>query len=677
MTNETILYIILAGVFSAALAIFMYGYKSKQGRQLSWVFGILRFMTLFFILLLLINPKFESNIYTTQKPKLPVLIDNSESVSVLKQDENVRQLVERVEDDRELNKKFDVSLYSFGSKFAGLDSLSFSERNTNIAAALTSTNEIFRHHTAPTILVTDGNQTLGNDYEFLSSNLSNPVYPVVLGDSVQYRDLRIEQLNTNRYAFLKNQFPVEVLLTYSGAEDVKTEFVINQGTSTLYRATVSFTEKNNSTTLNFHLPANAVGLQKYTAEITPLENEKNKTNNVKHFAVEVIDQATNVLIVSKLSHPDLGALKKSISTNEQRTVTLKSPSEAAGILNDYQLVILYQPDRSFAGVLSEIKKLGKNSFIITGLQTDWPFLSSSEKFFLKKTTGQKEDVQAKLNANYATFAVEDIGFNNYPPLHAQFGQLEINVPHETMLEQTVRGIGTESPMLSTIESNGVRTAIWDGEGFWRWRANSLLKTDSFKDFDAFIGSLVQYLSSNKRRNRLEVSSETFYYNNNPVLVSAQYFDKNYLFDNRGSLNISVKNLESEKESILPMLLRNNFYEVDLSNLPAGEYEYKVSVSGENLSHSGSFSILEYNVEQQFLNADVGKLKRVALNSGGKVFFPNEIDALINTLLADDSYKNIEIAERKTVPLIDWKYLLALIVIALSAEWFIRKYNGLI
>jgi hypothetical protein len=30
-----------------------------------------------------------------------------------------------------------------------------------------------------------------------------------------------------------------------------------------------------------------------------------------------------------------------------------------------------------------------------------------------------------------------------------------------------------------------------------------------------------------------------------------------------------------------------------------------------------------------------------------------------------------------VPLIDWKYLLAIIALALAAEWFIRKYNGLI
>lgn len=655
----------------------MYGYKSKQSVRLSWIFGVLRFITIFSILLLIINPKFESETYTTEKPKLPILIDNSASVEVLEQNENVLELIQKLKENKKLNNKFDVSYFSFGSDFRKSDTLSFTEKNTNISQALSSVHEIFKNRTAPTILITDGNQTLGNDYEFSSATFKNPIYPIVLGDSVQYTDLKIGQLNTNRYAFLKNQFPVEVILTYSGTSDVNSEFVITQGASTVYRSKVSFSEKENSSTLNFNLTANSVGLQKYTAQILPLDNEKNKTNNIKHFAVEVIDQATNVLIVSKLTHPDLGALKKSITSNEQRTVTFKKPMEAVSALNDYQLVILYQPDRSFAAVFSEMEKLNKNSWVIAGLQTDWSFLNMAQSNFKKNSTRQKEDIQGLLNPNYGTFAVEDLGFNDFPPLHTQFGELTINVPHDVILEQTIRNIVTESPLLATMEINGKRNAIWDGEGFWRWRASSFLKTESFQDFDGFIGSLVQYLASNKRRSRLEVSSETFYYNNNPIKIDAQYFDKNYVFDNRASLNITVVNTETEKQTVFPMLLRNNFYEVDLNSLPAGEYTYTVSVTNEEVSSSGNFTILDFNVEQQFLNADIAKLRRVAQNSGGKEYLITEADLLVDKLLSDTNFQNIQKAERKTVPLIDWKYLLALIVLTLAGEWFIRKYNGLI
>ncbi|MGO3183705.1 MAG: vWA domain-containing protein [Aequorivita sp.] len=677
MSTETILYIIIAGVMSIALAIFMYGYRSKQKGFLGWIFGILRFITIFSILLLIINPKFKSETYTIEKPKLPVLIDNSASIGELEQKENVLTLLQKLKGSSELNNKFDISYFSFGSDFRENDSLSFDEKNTNISKALASTNEIFNNQTAPTLLITDGNQTLGNDYEFSSATFKNPIYPVIMGDSIKYTDLKIEQLNTNRYAFLKNQFPVEVILNYSGSAAVNSEFVITQSASTLYRTNVSFSENETSKTLNFTLTANSVGLQKYTAQILPIADEKNKTNNSKQFAVEVIDQATNVLVVSKISHPDLGALKKAITTNEQRTVTFKKPLEAISVLNDYQLVIIYQPDRNFASVFSEMEKLKKNSWIISGLHTDWYFLNAAQKNFKKEASNQSDDVQAKLNKNYGTFAVDDIDFDNFPPLHTNFGDLIINVPHETMLEQTVNGIATGSPLFATMEINAKRDAIWDGEGFWRWRANSFIETESFQGFDDFIGNIVQYLASNKRRNRLEVASETFYYNNNPIKVSAQYFDKNYVFDNRASLNITVKNQETEKQTVFPMLLRNNYYEVDLNSLPAGEYNFTVSVKDEAVSSSGSFTILDFNVEQQFLNADVSKLRRVAENSNGTSFFSTQSDALIKALVEDVSFQNIERSEQKVVPLIDWKYLLALIVLTLAAEWFIRKYNGLI
>lgn len=677
MSIETIVYIVLAGVISIALAVFMYGYKPKQTGSLRWVFGILRFITMFSILLLIINPKFKSETYTIEKPKLPVLVDNSASIGELNQTENVSSLLQKIKDNKQLNEKFDVSYYSFGSDFRESDSLSFAEKNTQISKALSSANEIFKNQTAPTILITDGNQTLGSDYEFVAATLKNRIYPIILGDSIKYTDLKIEQLNTNRYAFLKNQFPVEVILSYSGSGSVNSEFTVSQGATTIYRSKLSFSEKETSKTLQFTLPATGVGLLKYTAQLLPLADEKNKTNNSKQFAVEVIDQATNVLVVSKLIHPDLGALKKAITANEQRTLSFKSPSESVGVLNNFQLIILYQPDRSFASVFAEIEKLNKNTWVISGLQTDWYFLNGAQDNFNKEASNQNEEVQAKLNANYGTFALENIGFENFPPLHTEFGALTISVPNEVMLAQTVSGIENGNPLLATMESNGKRDAIWDGEGFWRWRARSFLDTESFQGFDDFIGNMVQYLASNKRRSRLEVASETFYYNNNPIKISAQYFDKNYVFDARAALNITVSNKETNKQTTFPMLLRNNYFEVDLNSLPAGEYSYTVSADNEAVSSSGNFTILDFNVEQQFLNADVAKLQRVADKTNGNAYFATQADALIQSLLSDENFQNIERSEQKVVPLIDWKYLLAIIVLALASEWFIRKYNGLV
>ena len=66
--------------------------------------------------------------------------------------------------------------------------------------------QLYRNTNYPIVLFTDGNQTIGNDYAFsFQENIS--VLPVVLGDTTTVLDLKINQINVNKYAFLKNKFP--------------------------------------------------------------------------------------------------------------------------------------------------------------------------------------------------------------------------------------------------------------------------------------------------------------------------------------------------------------------------------------------------------------------------------------------------------------------------------------
>jgi hypothetical protein len=655
----------------------MYGYKTKYNGKFKWLFGVLRFLTLFFILLLIINPKMTTDSYFTVKPKLPVLVDNSNSISALDRSSEVSELVRAIQEDAALNDMFDVSLFKFSDDINSLDSLSFKANNTNIARSVSSINELYQDEIAPVLLITDGNQTIGTDYQFLGNSLKNPVFPIAVGDSTKYTDLRIAQLNTNKYAFLKNQFPVEVILSYAGTGAVKSRFEVTRGSNIVYSKNVSFSDSKTSETLSFTLPASMVGFQKYTAQVVPIEGEKNTSNNAKYFAVEVIDQSTNVLVVSRIIHPDLGALKKAITSNEQQKFQIKKPSEALSLLNDSQLVVLYQPDSTFAGVYAELDRIKQNSFTISGLETDWNFLNAAQSNFNKNATNQSEEITGNLNSNYGTFAIEEIGFSRMPPMRTLFGELEITVPHEIILEQIVDGFSSEPPLLATMELNGKRDAILDGAGLWRWRAESYVRNKNFEAFDDFMGKMVQYLASNKRRSRLEVSSESFYYNNNAIKIAAQYFDQSFVFDSRVPLNITIVDAETQERTVYPMLLRTNFFEVDLSSLPAGNYKYTVAAQGQSVARSGNFAIIGYDAEKQFNSADVTKLRALATHTNGSLFMANQYEALSSALLTDARFTAIQKSEQKTVPLVDWKYLLALIALTLALEWFIRKYNGLI
>lgn len=676
MQTETILLIIGAGILSLAIALFQYNYRAKNRNKKNLFFAFLRFLSVFVLLILLINPTFKQKTYYTEKPNLVIAVDNSASIKHLQQDQLVSNLTQTIKEDQGLNDRFDIRYYSFAENLRDSLPLTFDQKQTNISKILQDLDQIYKKGIAPTVLITDGNQTYGRDYQFTTSKHKQAIYPVVIGDTTTVADLKIQQLNVNRYAYLKNKFPVEVIATYSGNKEINTKFEITSGNAILFSQPITFSEEKNSKVINLTLPANRAGVLQYRARLAPIENEKNTINNSKVFAVEVIDQKTTVLLISQIVHPDIGAIKKSIESNERRKLIIKKPIEVK-TLDPYQMVILYQPNSRFIDIYQKLEDKRMNHFTITGSKTDWVFLNASQNKYKQEITRQTEYYLPRFNSNYGTFLLNDLGFEGYPPLIGTFGETSIKTTHDPLLYRTIGNITTQEPLLFTIEDNGRREAVLLGEGLWRWRAQNYLDNKNFETFDDFFGKLIQYLASNKTKSRLNTISESFYYGNSSIKIRAEYFTKNYEFDRRGNLRIAVKNTETEASQTIPMILKNNTYEADLSSLSSGNYNYTVSVIGENISKSGTFTVLEYDVEQQFLSADVTKLKQIATNTKGASYFPNQQKQMLSDLLNDSRYQTIQKSKEKVVSLIDWKYLLGLLILLLGLEWFARKYNGLI
>ncbi|WP_188374427.1 VWA domain-containing protein [Winogradskyella haliclonae] len=676
MASNTILYLVLSGILALFIALFQYVYKSKF-TQLRLILSILRFVAIFSMLLLVINPKFEAVTYYEEKPNLVIALDNSESIAYLKQDEIATQIYNDLSKNSSLLDRFNLEAYMFGNSTSPIDSLDFKDNQSNFSSFFKNYNELYKGQIAPILLVSDGNQTLGNDYLYSAKQNKQAIFPIILGDTTNFSDLRLQQVNVNRFAYLKNRFPVEMIINYSGEESVSSQLRISSGNTVLFSKNITLDNSKASEIINTTLNASQVGVKTYKVEILPLENEKNTVNNYKNFGVEVIDQKTNIALIADGLHPDLGALKKSIESNEQRSVSILKPKEALLKLNDFQLVILYQPNNNFNDLLDAISRIKLNTFTITGNTTDFNVVNDSQVFFSQEITNQSEDFQPTVNTNYGTFIIDNITFNNYPPLQSEFGSVTFKAPEETLLFKRVNGVNIDAPLLSSFEANGQKYALLSGEGIWRWRAQCYLDTDSFSDFDNFIGKLVQYLSSNKKRNRLNLDYKSFYNQNETIVLSAQFFNKSYEFDGNANLQVTYKNNDTNETKTLPLLLKNASYRIDLSSIKPGDYSFTVKNQDEPVSSSGRFKVLEYNVEQQFLNADVTKLNSLATSTNGKSFYSNQINNLVDSLLNDTRYATIQKSKRSTIPIIDWKYLLGLIALALSLEWFIRKYNGLI
>ncbi len=675
MTKTTIFLLILSVLIAGALSFYQYLYKVKNKSNLNLFLTFLRFVSYFTVFLLLINPIISRKTLETSKTPLPIFFDNSQSINELEGSEKLKKIYKTLSENNSLKDKFEVQTYSFDDKINPNNALDFKGKQTKIDAVAKDIKQLYKAPLFPVVLVTDGNQTQGNDYVYSFQSNAN-VFPVVVGDTTEVEDLKINQVNANKYAFLKNKFPVEIFTQYNGQNSISTNISITENGSVIFKETVSFSPNQKVKTITALLNANSVGTKKYTVTVSSSLKEKNKTNNTKYFAVEVLDQRKEIALISTLNHPDLGAIKRSIESNQQRKVTILKPKEIND-LTKFNICIFYQPTNEFSTLISQAKKLGLNAFFITGKSTDFNVMNQSQTDLTFKMVNQKENYVATYKEQFNLFAQDNIGFDYFPPLENGFGAVKINSNVSVLLGAKINRIDVENPLLCFAENGANRNAYLLGENIWKWRIESHVKTKEFTKFDLFMDKMIQFLTTNSAKKSLVVNHESFYNSGEPIEITAQFFNKNYEFDENAKLVINLQNKTKNTSKTYDFLKGNNEYKVSLDNLESGNYNFTVTEKNSNTKYSGSFEILDFEIEKQFVNADKNRLEQLAQNTNGKTFYPSNVEALIENLLANENYKVLQKEIVKKSPLIDWVWLLILLAITLATEWLVRKYNGLL
>ena len=378
-----------------------------------------------------------------------------------------------------------------------------------------------------------------------------------------------------------------------------------------------------------------------------------------------------------MSHPDIGALKTSIETNKQRLVDILKPEEFIASKESYGLVILYQPNTEFKEVFERTNKMNNNIFIIGGVSTQWRFLNEIQSDFYQEVTVQNESFQGKINLDFMNFNSSDYRFISHPPLTTEFGQVTINTQYETLLYKSINGISTNEPLWFTYENNTTRNSVLLAENLWKWRMYSFQQNLNFVTFDSFIAKVIQYLDVKNLDNRLIVDYQTIYDGGQDLEISAQYFNKNYELDSNADIGITFQNNETGRQFEFPMITDSYSYKLDLGVLDAGSYSFEIKVNKESLRESGTIEILKFNIEQQFLNADINQLKQLSANTNTTIYFDTQVNQLIEQLTSENRFYSIQKITKKSLYLLEINYWLLLLIISLASEWLIRKYHGLI
>ncbi|MEY8021892.1 VWA domain-containing protein [Muriicola sp. SD30] len=677
MQTATLLGVLLAALFSLLIVLWQYFYKAKKRGRLNLILAFLRFISIFGVLLILLNPKISNVSYQVEKHNLLLLIDDSQSIKSGGASEQIMTLSEQILEDEALTERFTLREFAFGSELQSSDSLSFLAEVSDISGALSSADNIFGRDKTLAILISDGNQTVGKAYEYMGNDLSYPVYSLVVGDTTRYADLRINQVNINKYAFLKNRFPVELFVMLQGNEAVDSRLRIRMDAKIVYSTDIRLTPQENSKKISTTLEASEVGLRMISISVDSIPGERNTMNNKRRIPIEVIDEKTRVGLISDVLHPDLGALIKAIESNDQRSVSLLRPQASAEDLSEFDILILYQPTPAFQSVYDFLKESGLNTFTITGPATNWRYLNRMQKGLEISNSNQTEEILPVLNQTFDLFDLGDFSVEDFPPLIGSLGEILITQPYESLIDQQIRGVNLQDPLLPIISDGKERHAYLFGENIWKWRVQSYRNDENFDNFDNFINKIILYLTSDGKRDRLSIEYEQLYSAVTEKKIKATFTDETYVIKKDATLVLRINSRDDEFSSEQTMLLSGNHYEAGLGNLKEGDFTFSVSVEGENLQKGGRFTIEEFNLEQLFVSSDADQLRELSEGSGGHLYHPDQIESMLNELKENPDLAPTQKSVENVVSLIDFKIMFAIIILAFTTEWLIRKYNGLI
>ncbi|MFZ6010170.1 MAG: VWA domain-containing protein [Bacteroidota bacterium] len=660
--------------------------KHPWGNTLNWVLFGLRGALAFFLALLLMGPivKQVSNLF--ERPLFVILHDNSGSVKEASDSVSLQTLEQSLMALKESLQQRGYEAMMHDLTGNDIRDFQYNSTTSDLHGALRRiTTRYEGRNIGGVILASDGIYNSGLSPLYASYNF--PIYTLGIGDTTQRPDVALKNVAYNKIAYQGNKFPLraEVQVKNLSAKDI-TVSLFKRGK--LIEKQTKATSRDQLLSFDFQPSAEEQGIQKIDVEVEVKAGEYNKRNNRSSVFVEVVEGKKKILLVAPAPHPDIKALREVVDKNSNYEFLLHIPGiqeqQAADMRPDQvDLAIFHQsPDtRGKTSVLFQSFLNTKTSLlIIVGQQSDLAYLSRQNiAIRFEGLPRDYDEVTPLINPAFSSFILSTETNSiaaDYPPVTVPFGKLQVPLSATPLLFQRVGSVSTEKPLLSVDTRDLRKIGVMLGEGLWRWRLNEFDRTENTVAFDEVFGKLIQFLSTtdDKRKFRSYPVQQEFS-DSDPVIFESQVYNEIFEPVYGNTVEIDVTN-ENGKKNQYDYVISPGNTTYQIGGLSEGVYRYKARtvVNQKTEEVRGEFAVVERKTELQNLTADFDLLRKISSNTGGRFFTASSIEGLNAELQRTDA-KSIIHSEETYDSLINLKWVFWLLLLWISAEWFLRKFHG--
>lgn len=703
--------------FAAAgfLAWWMYRKLPVElSRSLRLVLGVMRFLTLFLALLLLLEPILTAITEERTPPVIALLHDDSESMLAHKDSAFVRQklpgLVEALKQELAAGDVV-VRPYMFGGELdrtsESSDQPEYKRPATDVSRALEETAEQYANQNlGGVICITDGIYTQGKNPVNALGNINVPVFTALAGDTAQPRDLVIESVLHNDVSYLNTETPVQVNVRALGAGDRQVEVRLANRGRQLATQVVNLTAAGNVGTANFNIKLTEPGIQQFEVHISEIDNEISYKNNHQLFFIKVLETRLNIALIASAPHPDLGALRKALLKDDRYRVSSyirKTQAQFYPVENElawdkYDLFILH----NFPATANDKETLDKVYAQVKARKAPVMYFAGSETRFnihpeqkqhmaLFPESASQRTTEARLNIaqeykDHATFRFEEDQkflqwLSTAPPLLRNDSRWKAQAGAKVYGTAEIKGIALDYPIFALQENNDLKNMVFVGENLWRYRMHNYVLFEDFELYDGWLYNLIQWLTTKTDRRKFRVyPTKNLYSGDERVIFKGQVFDDAYNAVSGAEIKLVLTDPEGKTYDYFMEEAQKGNYIEDLSNLEEGAYTYEAvgKKGGRELGRDrGEFSVGRSAIEYATLKANDDVLKQVALRTGGAFVYARDLEKLANVVLNSPGVKPVLDVRKSTQSLQKFFWPIVLLLLLLFIEWTLRKRSGLL
>ena len=650
-----------------------------------WGLAALRFAGLLILALLLLEPLLRYLQTEVQQPIVVLAQDNSSSLLIGKDSTYYKEeYLPQLQDLRDkLSEQYEVQQYTFGAEVNRDGTVDYTEGLTDFSGLSEELENRFANRNLGAVVVaSDGIYNRGRNPVFSFDRIESPIYTIAMGDTSRRRDILVREVLHNDLAYLGNRFPVEVIVEANQLDGATAQLQIVHNGNVEAQSSISVDSERFMQRFSFKLNADEVGTQRYSVRLTGVGEELSESNNSRDIFVDVLDSRQKILLLANSPHPDLHAIRAALSQKNAYEIELAYADDWNGDIKPYSLIVMHQLPSSRNPVKGLAQKLAdqrKPVWMIIGSSTNTSGVSAYNMGVeIDRRNRSLNEVTPRLNKGYSLFTLpEDL--NNYvrelPPLSVPFGEFTAATGMRTLFYQNIGNVETDQPLMGFSEVNSRKSAITAGEGIWRWRMSLYARTESHDIFNSLVSKTVQYLSAREDRRLFRVENPARFAENESVVIRAELYNEAYEPVNESDVDIVIKDADGN-EYPFAFNRTSRAYRLDAGMLSPGVYSYTATAHTPNgdLTDSGSFTVTELALEAASTRANHRILYQLSEGSGGKMYFPSQLDSLASALQTSQ-IKPVSYERETLASIINLRWIFFIILGLLAIEWFIRKRQG--